>query len=195
MFYKHSKTLLLKTISLRSTLVCKELSAYLSKIYLLCIRSDAKTVLIFFLYRQSQIQPREKEYENEIFWQKRLFLKGANISAKYVVYNCYLWLRLLRWCFCGRNVWSSYYLWCSTLGRNRSTDCEYYFANFKFLFANLPKKLVFTSNQQNQNYIFPNLKNDTFTNDVFNRRSLAGWTKTEPTKMEFFNFLWLIWDH
>ena len=22
-----------------------------------------------------------------------------------------------------------------------------------------------------------------------------GWTKTESTKMEFFNFLWLTWDH
>ena len=34
-----------------------------------------------------------------------------------------------------------------------------------------------------------------FLGEVLNRRSLAGWIKTDPTKMEFFNFLWLIWDH
>ena len=39
------------------------------------------------------------------------------------------------------------------------------------------------------------LQDAKFVNNQLNRRSLAGWTKTEPTKMEFFNFLWLIWDH
>ena len=38
----------------------------------------------------------KKNMKMKYFGKKDVFLKGANISAKYVVYNCYLWLRLLR---------------------------------------------------------------------------------------------------